>query len=278
MDSTGTSSARWERSAARIDELYRRSMASLVPVYRRARNQKPELVGTAFTMNVENQTFLATAAHVSDCAHRSPLFGAFGETLLSLPNVCHATVVDEGATRDDDATDLSFWVLEDRHTAQIGAATPITPGELCGPTQAPRVHEPGTAFVVHGFACTQQPRDVKLSKRGYELGFRSELLVLNSHSQRDRDVANLKFSDTIFLDYEKEDLFRAHQPVVGPDIHGVSGSPVWYCRDIGELVAHEPRLAGVAISWRKKAPAGIIVTPISYLARGIVDFLEGRIG
>lgn len=267
---------RQQRFEQRLNQLYSRTIEALVPICIRAPRGEPELVGTGIALRVGNEIVIATAAHVADHSVNTRLYGRIGETLWTLSSP-YSTSLPASGKRDDDATDLAFWILEDSYRKNLGNMKPINALQSDLWDKAPRTLEHGSDYVVIGYPRSQQSRQPKPSSRGYELQFKPQVFVLRPYPAKEREAANLKFSDSLLLDYDKENSYVSTGHQIGPDLHGVSGSPVWHVPSMSEEECGIPRLSGIAIAWRKKPPVGIIATPIVHLLRGVVSAIEGKL-
>jgi len=260
----------------RLRQLYSRTIEALVPICIRAPRGEPELVGTGIALRIDDHIAIATAAHVADHGANTKLYVRIGETLCTLP-APYSTSLPASGKREDDATDLAFWILQEPYRKKLGEMRPLNALQSDIWNKAPRTLEDGSDYVVVGYPRSQQSRHPKPSSRGYELEFRPQIFLLRPYSAEARAEANLKFSDTLLLDYDKENSYTSTGRRTGPDLYGVSGSPVWYAPNISEEKCGVPKLAGIAIEWRKKHPVGIIATPMVHLLRGVIAAIENKL-
>lgn len=232
----------------------------LCPIYGEG-YRHPELIGSGVLIRANELIFLVSAAHVADDVRpsRPHYFGALGQ-LLPLPSLRFTSPLPPNGSREDDRLDLAYWVLDPRLIQRVPSADTVFLSELRLGIES-RGAQPHQ-YLVNGYPHTRQPRHfVENEFAAKDFGFISDELDEESYANAavDRD-------QNIFVEFDREDIFRRGQQVLGPDLQGVSGGAVW-ALDGQSASPQRPLLAGIVISWRRASPRGIIATRIAEWVR-----------
>ena len=237
-----------------------RLLRMLSPIYGEG-FRHPELIGSGVLIRANELVFLVSAAHVADDVRpsRPHYFGALGQ-LLPLPSLRFTSPLPASGSRDDDRVDLAYWVLDPSVSRRMPSAETLFLSQL-QLTIEPRGAQ-AYQYLVNGYPHTRQPRRfVENEFAVKDFGFITDELDEESYAK-----ASVDRDHNILVEFDREDVFRRGQQVLGPDLQGVSGGALW-ALDGRSASPQRPLLAGIVTTWRRAAPKGIIATRIAEWAR-----------
>lgn len=240
-----------------------RLLRSLSPIYKEG-PRHPELIGSGVLLRVADLTCLITAAHVADQVKEAPHYFGAADLLIPLGGLKMTSPLQPGTTREEDRTDLAYWVLEPATAKLLSRADTLAPGDL--DLDAQEGLPSGDQYFVNGYPVSRQPRRLKDGEfAALPFSFVTEEKPVESYEAIDLDR-----KQNLFVSFEKGDTFRDGDRVTGPDLFGVSGGALWRLSG-GKASLQEPKLAGVVVSWRRDSPTGIIATRVRLLAHAIAS-------
>jgi hypothetical protein len=248
------------RTAAAMERLQQvvsnKLVRVLCPLYKES-THRPDPVGTGIQVRVADLILIATAAHVIEDLGSGPRYIGAGGEILPLPPLQFTSNLDPNTNRDADRLDLGCMVMDPPMASRIPSADTLLLSRL---DTIPSADIPLTAqYLFSGFPASRQPR--KLLDEEFKANSYSALA--SEWSDDGYSAAQLDRHRNIFLRYDKNDMYRDMQRVIGPDLPGVSGGAIWRI-DGPNATPQEPLLSAVVISWRKTVnPLGLVGTRIS---------------
>jgi hypothetical protein len=161
------------------------------------------------------------------------------------------TRVPPGTSRDDDRIDLAVIRLASECSEHLGSEDLLDMDALeVAVAGAPKV---ATDFFVTGYPATRQPRRMINN----EYGARPFTFITEEGATAEYADAALERRTSLLVHFDKDDVFRVGTLAEGPDLFGASGGAVWR---LPNASASAPLLAGIIVSWRRRAPQGIVAT------------------
>ena len=194
----------------------KRLLRSLTPIYREG-PRHPELIGSGTLLRIADMTFLVTAAHVADEVKRGPYYFGAADMLIPLGGLKMSSPLPVGVSRDEDRTDLAYWVLDPSVAGKLSSADTLRPGDL----ELDSVSEAFTEnqYLVNGYPASRQPR--RLTEG--EFAARPFSFITEEESARSYEAINLDRTRNLFVSFDKDDTYRQGAKVTGPDLFGISG-------------------------------------------------------
>ena len=225
------------------------------PLYREGIH-RPDPVGSGVMIRVGELVFVVTAAHVLEDMGSGPRYLGALDELLPLPALQFTTRVPPGKTRDKDRLDVGC-LLVDSHTAKrFKPADTLTLADL--DIENPLSIEAEAFHFLLGYPESRQPRRLV----GSEFEARTFPLLTNESSADEYRAIELERAKNLLVHFDKSDTYRSGEKITGPNMPGVSGAPIWRLTGTNGVNPGTPRLAAIAIAWRREPPLGVVGTRI----------------
>jgi hypothetical protein len=227
---------------------YERAVLQFVCPINAVRGNDASPLGSAFLLKLSSATLLVTAAHVLDnwntCSLQ--LLGAKRIIPVVASNqLVFSTGGDDERSKTIDKFDIAFAVLNLSRMAEQPRATPITPADL-------DLSDRGDPEQLYGF--TGFPEFKNQPRRGY---FPNHVYFLAGRPAEQSNYATMGLHrDTHFIMTfpRKRMINEAHNLVIAPDPHCMSGGPVFRLGTSDEVRAGtaSPKVVALALRWLKE--------------------------
>ena len=255
---------------AHVDKHSHLFYGPVVPLYRDNEREIPDPIGSALLINVRDQLFLVSAAHVLDhlAAGENMWFPASQNRRRHLGGTLHYKLMSR-EDRKQDKTDVAVLKLEGEGATLHERCVPITLASLL-PNSERRANE---WCVVVGFPasktkCNTHTKSATTQPYAAFSPSLDPVLYAKYGLQPDRHVAISFRSKDMLGDNDSRQTF--------PSTEGMSGSPVW-------MLAHQTAeasyflIVGILIAHRRK-DALLIATDISVAIDRIAILLGAGVG
>lgn len=249
-----TSADKW------ADTIGRRLLRVLCPIYSESVH-RPEPVGTAILVRVDDLVFLTTAAHVIEDVGRGARYFGAAEQLIPLPAFTIRNPLPPNGTRDQDRIDLGSWVLDPATASILSSADTLRLSDLdwMEPEQVSR----DARYFLNGYPESRQPR--KLLNDEFEA--RPFSFITEEMSDEEYGAAGRRREEHLLVAFEKEGVFYRGKQKTGPDLQGVSGGAIWRLSGSPGVDTARPVLSAIVIRWRQRDPKCVVGTRASVWAR-----------
>lgn len=208
---------------------------------------KPDLIGSATLLQVEQTRFLITAAHVIDRAMNQALLVGNPSGFMQIGG-CGKLTQPASDSRQADRNDTAVIALDEATTSFIEEAYAPLPVHYADATDS---FSPGKSYEF--FGCPWRKVDSSKSRRIFE----PSIFKFKSESVAETDYASLGLSPHkhITVEFDLKRVVDGNgRAVVAPDPEGMSGGPVWSFVpvDSSGQKMWTRRLAGIAIRYISK--------------------------
>ncbi len=241
-----------ERIFAWVDNVASRASEITWPVYLRERRGPNRLLGSAVLLRLRDEPFLITAAHVLDKTRGGALRVATPRGIRTVYGKRHVTRKPANGGRDGDKLDIAVLHLASSVASAFPDSAFATWSDLSPrPDQAP----PESLLLV-GYPVTTQP--VQRTRGVLEASeYRLLAAPLPSASYA---VLGLSTDQSILASFTKNDSYRVTGRSTAPDLYGMSGCGLWFISGPAGSPRARPKLAGIAIEWRRGRLKCIVAT------------------
>ena len=225
------------------EQLYR---AAVRPIYWVTADDKPDQLGSAVLIKINNVSCLLTAAHVIDKNQASSLYVGGNDKLVQI-NTEFRTTIGENGDRDSDHYDFAIAELPDSMLAEMSSLKFITEAEIAPPS----VHGERQFYTALGY-----PNSKNKQKMLSGLKVRGQLFSYSSFERFQPELAlklDVSGDEHLFIDHRKHSRDECGKKVSSVAPRGLSGGAIVHAADFsdrGVLLGRKPpvpRLAGITI-------------------------------
>lgn len=247
-----TGDSRVDRAFAWIDHVASRASEITWPVYVRERRRPNRLLGSAVLLRLRDESFLITAAHVLDKTRRGALRVATPRGIRTVYGRRYVTRKPANGDRDGDKLDIAVLHLASPVASAFPDSAFATWADL-----SPRPDEvPPQDLLLVGYPVSTQPK-----QRTRDVLEASEYRLLTSPlPTASYAILGLNTDRSILAGFTKDDSYRLTGRSTAPDLYGMSGCGLWFISGPTGSPRARPKLAGIAIEWRRDRPKCIVAT------------------
>lgn len=208
------------------------------PIYLQNSRNQFELLGSSVLIRIASQSFLITAAHVTDIAKEQPIFICGTNSLINPEAKFYSTCKLPSGDRKDDKLDLSVVPLSEDIINKLGHSCLFL--GLDGIDAAER-SEPNSIYITIGYPGTKQPK-----QKGNQLYYIPMTLGTIEVPVDKYQHCGINPNTNLLLRFTKKKVHNKLRLETAPNPHGMSGGGVWRVdspSDCARLVAiqHEYR-------------------------------------
>ena len=251
-----------QKIAAQAENESRKLLKYITAIYRVDAAGNPEQFGTGVFLNVGDQYFLVTAAHVLDDNKDSTLYIPSNQSgnLVILEGASFKSVAD-GEDRNNDRTDVGVVVLKSDLVDEIGRDS-FLPAAM---TDVDDIGKQGDIYIAMGYPA-QKNGKVDLVKKNFKR--RPASYTANILPDEKLAAIGVHRGSHLLLSFKKRhSRDTTGKDITAPDPYGMSGGPLWRF-DIYTGQQPTSRLVGILIEWRDEV-AGILAVRVPIVLAGI---------
>jgi hypothetical protein len=226
---------------------------TLCPIYVEGIH-RPEPVGTATLIRVDDLVFLLSAAHVLDDVGTGPRYFGAPEKIKPLPAITFRSPLPPSGRRDDDLVDVGCWVLDPGQARGIPSADTLRLDQL-DLVRPPRI-DADAQYYLSGYPASRQPR----RQSGDEFEVKPLKFLTNEVSHDVYETVGRDRNSHLLVDFDKDDFYNGFEKRLGPDLFGVSGGVIWRLTGSANVQPQAPVLTAIVTSWRRSEPRSVIGT------------------
>lgn len=226
---------------------------TLCPIYAEGVH-RPEPVGTATLIRVDELVFLVSAAHVLDDVGTGPRYFGGSDRIKPLPAITFRSPLPDSGRREDDLVDVGYWVLDPGQAHGIPSADTLRLDQL-DLTQASNIGN-DAQYYLSGYPASRQPRRLT----GDELEVKPLQFLTDEAAGDVYEAVGTDRIDHVIVDFDKDDFYSGFEKRFGPDLFGVSGGVIWRLTGSPEVQPQSPLLTAIVTSWRRAEPRSVIGT------------------
>lgn len=225
------------------EQLFR---SAVRPIYGVTADGKPDQLGSAVLIKIDNVSCLLTAAHVIDENHASSLYVG-GDSQLIQINAEFGTTVAPSGDRDSDHYDFAIAELPAAMLAEMASLKFITEAEMAPPS----VRGEKQFYTALGY-----PNSKNKQNKVSGLKVRGQLFSYSSFERFQPALAlklDVSGDEHLFIDHRKHSRDESGQKVSSVAPRGLSGGAIVHAADFSDREAllgrkpPVPRFAGVTI-------------------------------
>ena len=251
-----------QKIAAQAETESRKLLKYITAIYRVDAASNPEQFGTGVFLNVADQYFLVTAAHVLDDNKDSTLYIPSNKSgnLVTLEGPSFKSIAD-GGDRNNDRTDVGVVVLKPELVNEIGRDS-FLPVSM---TDVDDTGKQGDIYIAMGYPAKKNEK-VDLVKNTFKRSPAS--YTANILPDEKLAAIGVQRGSHLLLAFKKRhSRDTAGRDITAPDPYGMSGGPLWRF-DIYTGQKPASRLVGILIEWRDEV-GGILAIRIPIVLAGI---------
>ncbi len=211
---------------------------------------KFRLVGSSVVVQVDQDTFLFTAAHVLDEGAHTPLFIGDTSGLVGLDGEQTTTKMPSSGKREDDKIDVGLVKLSASAREQLTDIAVLAVSDMDANETTVHRTPLRTHYLVMGFPASQ----ANPSRSGNLVATKTFIYTATPTA---RDIyKKLSFAEEthVIVDFDKNRTMNMEGQHVAPDPNGVSGGGIWTLGESFDIAAQHLKLIGIGIEWpREKA-------------------------
>jgi hypothetical protein len=203
----------WER----IEDQIRSNLQFTCPLYDVGDRQKARLCGSANLIRIDGQSFLVTAAHVTDHNESSTVYFWGEDNLEALEGMSIRTAIPEEDERRDDKIDIAFMEVNPSRFHNAFSFLPAS--EI-----SPNIDALSGLFVATGYPYTKnKPHHVLNKATRNAFSFTSAAVDDKKYNELGIDPVS-----HIAISFDKKRV-KDKESKVGksPNLHGISGGSIW---------------------------------------------------
>lgn len=218
-------------------------ISAIRPIYGSTESGEPDHMGTCILLDIKNNKYLLTAAHILDNNEYSSLYVG-GNTLVLIENEFNLTKMPQSG-RQDDHYDFAWCQLSDDFICKLGDVSFVSEGQI----SSNHIGCKGKFYLALGYPNTQN-KNVSNSKKTVTSNYMSYLSTIK-HNKKFCKKLGISGEDHIFLDYSKYSKDSNGLKVSSFAPRGVSGGAIIYVGNIVNPERLESHLAGMLIEYHK---------------------------
>lgn len=220
--------------------------AAVRPIYGVTAGGRPDQLGSAVLIKIDDTPCLLTAAHVIDANESSSLYVG-GDSALVQINAEFGATIPPAEGRDGDHYDFAIAELPATMLAEMSSLKFITEAEMAPPTARGEKQ----FYSALGYPNSKHKKDI-----GAGLKVRGQLYSYSSFARFPPALAaklDVSGHEHLFIDHRKHSRDENGQKVSSVAPRGLSGGAIIQAADFGDrevLLGHKlpaPRLAGITI-------------------------------
>jgi hypothetical protein len=235
------------------------------PVYADTGKARPEPIGSAVFLRVNQTSFVVTAAHVQDTSQRADLYVG-GSKLLALEGRYLVSSTPATGGRDEDQIDLAIMPLSAQQLEALGPTAFVDIKATCPAHRNNPIPVTGTYYLVSGFPVSKQPTRLPTDTLdGQPVYLAAKALPEEAIVARGLDPRH-----HILLEYDKEAVWGPGGSKVGPDLTGMSGGGIWAIEGLLTPTLGPECLVAIGTEWDRSAKT-VLGTRIGLVIDAIGD-------
>lgn len=227
----------------RAEQLFRTAVR---PIYWVTADDKPDQLGSAVLIKIDNVSCLLTAAHVIDENRASSLYVGGNDKLVQI-NAEFRTTIAENGDRDSDHYDFAIAELPEAMLAEMSSLKFITEAEMAPPS----VRGEKQFYTALGYPNSKNKQNMVSG-----LKVRGQLFSYSSFERFQSELAlklDVSGDEHLFIDHRKHSRDECRKKVSSVAPRGLSGGAIVHAADFSDrevLLGRKPpvpRFAGVTI-------------------------------
>jgi hypothetical protein len=231
-------------------------------------------IGSGFFIEIDNNFFLISAAHVLEQSYISGMNFPNGNELVSINGILLITVPDKGDSRSSDKIDFSVIKLDDSTIHEVKKKFKFLPSNLLDIDHQPQMNP---QYMLFGYPV--EWTKVIASKK--QLIPKPLIVRTKTIDVTSRKMLQYNHASKILVEYNSQSFINGNEGEKLPDCKGMSGSALWYIPlqnfiERGELIL---KLVGLITDYHGDWKDGDVIaaTKLSVITESIRQKMDVKI-
>ncbi len=229
----------------------------LRPLFARVRG-KFRLVGSSVMVQVDQDTFLFTAAHVLDEGAHTPLFIGDTSGLVGLDGEQTTTILPSSGKREEDKIDVGLVKLSASAREQLTDIAALAVSELDANETTVHTTPLRTHYLVMGFPASK----ANPFHSGHSVAAGTFIYTATPAAREIYKKLSFAEETHVIVDFDKNRTMNMRGQLVAPDPKGVSGGGIWTLGESFDITAQHLKLIAIGIEWPRKQAKVLVGTRV----------------